>query len=135
MKLNKPLKILIGILTAWVVLYPFLFFFVWLFFVFLFSSSEFQPESNDYIFGLGFIFGFIMIICSSLLNFGLQGFYIIHVILNKRGNDLIRAILGVGFLFLAIIAMPVYFFVYILPENPPSWALAQNSGEIVPPGA
>ncbi len=134
MKLNKPLKIIIGLLTAWVVIAPFLYIAIWFTFVFGMASFENQARVNPNLFPAftaAFFIPFILIMCSSIVQLGLQAFYIVHIILNKTGGDVIRAVLGVGMFILAIIAMPVYYFVFILPENPPQWALAASPSQPV----
>ncbi len=134
MKLSKPLKIIIGLLTAWVVVAPFLYMAIWFFFIFGVSSFENPAQVNTNFYpaiSAAFFIPFVLIMCSSILQLGLQGFYIIHVILNKTGGDVIRAVLGVGMFILAIIALPVYYFIFILPDNPPQWALAANPSQPV----
>ncbi len=126
MKISKPVKIIIGLLTAWVVITPILAFGAWFFFIFSIaaspSTSQLNPNTSSLV-----IFPIIaVIICTSLLNIIMQAFYLVHIILNKTGTDLYRAIFGVGMIFIAILAMPVYYFIYVLPDNPPQWALIQN---------
>ncbi len=129
MRISKPIKILIGLLTAWIFIYPFLFFFAWLFFVFGIASASNSTNS-----GYGFIpiiaFPiFFILVCSAFIQLGLQLFYFIHIILNKSGNDVVRVVFAIGMFLLQFIAMPIYYFVYILPENPPAWALAPSPGQ------
>ncbi|OGO63617.1 MAG: hypothetical protein A2030_03155 [Chloroflexi bacterium RBG_19FT_COMBO_50_10] len=128
MRINKPIKILLGVLTAWVAIYPLLSVSVWLFFIFSVINTENQtnPDENLALFLL--MFFMFLIFISSFLELGLKAFYTVHIILNKSGNDIVRTISGVLMLFFSFIAMPVYYFIYIFPDTPPKWALASNSG-------
>lgn len=131
MKLNTPLKILIGLLTSWEVFYPFLFFIGWMVLVFgAFSSATSQPQSDEKMasaFFLVFFIIFFVMICSSFITLGLKAFYYAHVILNRDGNDATRVILGIGFFLFPFLALPIYYFIYILPEKPAPWALRPTS--------
>ena len=78
-----------------------------------------------------FIPFFFLIMCTSFLALGLYAFYITHIILNKTGADVFRVVFGIGMLVLSIITMPLYYFIYILPDNPPKWTQAENSPQVV----
>lgn len=127
MKISLPGKIIIGILTAWVVLTPLLFFGLWFFFIFAIAASSGPTSQNPNVVPLFISPILFLVICTSFLHIGLQAFYIVHIVLNKTGSEVIRAVLGVGMIFLAFLAMPVYYFIYVLPANPPAWALTRNS--------
>ena len=132
MKIKKPIKILIGFLTAWVVIAPFIGIVVWFSFMFMaIGAVEYQAAPEDLIFPAVFLPFFLLILCSSFLQFGLSAFYLTHVILNKTGNDIMRVVLGISVYIFPYIALPVYYFLYILPENPPKWALAGIPTQIV----
>jgi hypothetical protein len=132
MKIKKPIKILLGFLTAWVVIAPFLGIVVWFSFMFMaIGAVEYQAAPEDLVFPAVFLPFFLFILCSSFLQFGLSAFYLTHVILNKTGNDFIRVVLGISVFIFPYIAMPVYYFIYILPENPPQWARAVIPTQIV----
>jgi hypothetical protein len=127
MQLNKPTKILVGLGTVWVVLYPLLFMAVWLFLVVGMGFSSFSQSDQPF-----FMFPFFAIFplhCfTMLLQFVLMGFYLIHVIKNTTASETVRIILGIGFFFMPFIAMPVYYYAYIWLETPPAWAmLAQDT--------
>ncbi len=136
MWLSKPVKIIIGLLTALVVISPFLYMGIWFFFVFglatVANPAQVNPNIYPILFPVFFI-PFFLIMCTGFLQLGLQAFYIVHIILNKSGGDVIRAVLGIGLFILAIIAMPVYYFIFILPDHPPHWALAASPGQPVGP--
>jgi hypothetical protein len=52
---------------------------------------------------------------------------IAHIIKNKNGLDVLRIILGIGCFYLPYLALPVYYFNYIWPDNYPDWALEEVS--------
>jgi len=136
MKLKKPIKILLGFLTAWVVIAPFLGIVVWFSSMFMaIGAVEYQAAPEDLVFPAVFLSVFLpfilIILCTSFLQFGLSVFYLTHVILNKTGNDIIRVVLGVSVFIIPYIGLPVYYFIYILPENPPKWARAVIPAQIV----
>jgi hypothetical protein len=138
MRISKPIKILIGFLTAWVVIAPFLIIIVWFTFMLLaIGVVEYRAAPEDLVFPAVFLPFFLIILCSSFLQLGLTAFYLTHVILNKTGNDVIRVVLGISVFFFPYVAMPVYYFIYILPDIPPKWSLAVNPTHMMgsdPPG-
>ncbi len=134
MKISQPVKIIIGLLTAWVVLTPILFVGAWFFFVFSLAETQSQSQLNPTILPVFFIPFIFLIILTSLLHVALQAFYLVHIILNRTGEDVVRVLFGVGMIFLAILAMPVYYFVFILPKNPPQWALATKTAQAASSG-
>ena len=125
MKISKPVKIIIGLLTGWVLISPFLFMVSWFGFVFSMAIQANQNQPNA--FPLLFIPVFFLLFFSTFLTVGLVAFYLVHVLLNKTAGDVLRVVLGLGIVFFSFIGMPVYYFIYILPDNPPQWALAQNA--------
>ena len=48
------------------------------------------------------------------------------VIRNTTASESIRIILGIGVFFLPFIAMPVYYYLYIWRDQPPSWARKES---------
>jgi hypothetical protein len=132
MRISKPIKILLGLLTAWVALLPLIFIAVWFSTMFLIIGSvEYLTAPENIVVPVIFFPTFILIMCSSFLQLGLTAFYLAHVILNKTGNDILRVVLGIFVFIFPYIAMPVYYFIYILPKYPPSWALAVSPGQMV----
>jgi hypothetical protein len=131
--MNKALKIIIGLLTAWVVVVPFLTFGAYFGFIFSIISQASQTPYYEPTFPPLLFLIMIIILCSSFLQVGLQGFYIVHNIVNKTGSDVLRAVLGLGIFFLPFIALPVYYFIYILPKTAPNWALAPTTGQSITP--
>lgn len=127
MRLNKFWKTIIGLGTAWVVIWPFLMFLGWMIFIAIaIATSENTTLSDDVIIPTVFFPLLFMIICSSFIQLGLTIFYLVHVILNKTANDALRVIFGILIFLFSFIAMPIYYFIYILPENPPEWAMADR---------
>jgi hypothetical protein len=57
------------------------------------------------------------------LHFILVVFYISHIITNHAVPGLARILFVVGTFLVPVVVMAVYFFIYILPEEPRPWAL------------
>lgn len=132
MRMSKPIKILLGLLTAWTSLLPLIFIAVWFSTMLLMIGSvEYLTAPENLVVPVIFFPTVILIMCSSFLQIGLTAFYLAHVILNKTGNDILRVVLGIFVFIFPYIAMPVYFFIYILPEYPPQWALSVSSEQKV----
>ena len=132
MNLTKSHKILIGIATLWVTLYPLFFFIAWLFMVFgtlmfpfAIEGLDASPESYPLMM-LPFMFIFPIHFCTIFLMIALVVFYLIHVIKNTQADETVRIILGIGNFFLPFIAMPIYYFIFIWQESPPAWAMAKE---------
>ena len=123
MKLTTSLKVLIGALTAWVVIAPVLLFGLWMFMLpFMVFSGRRGGEPGPFFFMLFGIFMLVAVL-SAFVRWGMSVFYLTHIILNRSGNDVARVLLGVGAFVLPFIAMPFYYFVYIWSKSPPAWAL------------
>lgn len=126
MKLNKTWKIIIGIFTAFMSMMP-IFFFIGIM-VFMMSSIGFVDNSRNepptaliYLMLFGFFAQFFWI----FLRLGLIAFYQVHVILNDTGSKTFRILLSLGNFFVPYISMPIYYFIYIFPDEIPNWALEQ----------
>jgi hypothetical protein len=131
MQISKPVKIIIGLFTAWIILSPFLFLGAWLIFVISLAVTPGQSQPNPNVLAWLILPGIFLIICTSILHLGLQAFYLVHIILNNAGVEVVRVILGLGMILLPYLAMPVYYFIYILPDRPPAWALGTNAEQNV----
>jgi hypothetical protein len=113
MKINKPIKLLIGLATLWiVVIYT-------LFYILMVLASRWSPTlltGNE---------GSISTInqCTVIAGFGLIAFYLIHIFKNPKLGYTGRAIYTIGILFFPFLLMPIYFYCYIWLENPPAFAL------------
>jgi hypothetical protein len=122
MKISQPIKIIIGLTTAWFTLYPFVFFAFWLAMA---SSMFFLPSGarNEFpLFGSPFFAIFPLHCLTILLGFILDAVYLIHMIKNTAGSDTIRIILAIGIVMIPFIAMPLYYYLYIWLDEPPAWA-------------
>jgi hypothetical protein len=133
MKLNKTWKVIIGILTLIAILAPFFYVMgVFMvigesFFLMMGDPSTIPSEEEVFLFMKPIFYMMPLMMLGSMLQFAMSIFYLIHVILNKEGTDLLRILLGIGAFFLPYIAMPFYYFVYIFPETPPDWALVKKN--------
>lgn len=125
MNVRKPVKILIGVLTIFDVLFPFVIMPVFIMF-FMFSSGfpfldqRAVPNPNDIertMFPMMLVFYPIMI-CFSLVQLGLKVFYLVHEIKNKVLTDTYRILFVLGTFFLSYVALPIYFFAYLWKDNP-----------------
>lgn len=132
MNINKPVKILIGFLTVFAVIFPF--FIIPIFMMsFMFSSGFpfFDPQSvpnpNEIQFMLPVMMvSFPLMMCYSFVQLGLQIFYVIHVIKNTAINDAYRILFAIGTFMLPYVAMPVYFFLYVWKDRTQSAQIAQT---------
>ena len=129
MKLSQPLKILVGIATLWVVIYPLLMFVTWLMLMALVPLAGGRGNAPGPLFFL--IFGIYMFIAigGSLFRLVLQLFDLSHIILSRAGNDTARVLLGIGCVVLPLVALPFTYFLYVLPQRPPEWALSRPPAE------
>lgn len=131
MNISKSVKILIGFLTAFAIVVPFFILpAVMMFFVFSaglsFSNPQAVPNPNEMEAMIPFIFVFYpLMMCYSVVQLGLQIFYVIHEIKNKALTDNIRILFTIGTFFLPYFAMPIYFFIYLWKENSPETQVVQ----------
>ena len=124
MNISKPVKILIGCLTAFAILFPFIimpgFMMLFLFgFGFPFVEAQSFTNPSDFprtMFPMMMLF-YPVIMCFSLVQLSLQIFYVIHEIKNKALNDTYRILFALGTFFLPYIAMPIYFFAYLWKDQ------------------
>ena len=132
MNVSRPVKILIGFLTAFTVLFPFVIApaFMMLF-MFGFGSPFFDPRSftdpSDIyrtMFPMMMVFYPVMM-CFSLANLGLQIFYVIHEIKNKSLNDTYRILFAIGIFLLPYVAMPIYFIAFLWKDQPQELQVAK----------
>lgn len=107
-------KFLIGLLTAWITIFPIAFFVVW---VSIFLLSLINPSQG---FGVAFSFydsiaplGSVTIILTILL----MAFYITHAKNSPLLSDDDRKNYQAGFLFLPIVVMPLYYVKFLKNET------------------
>lgn len=125
MNVSKPVKWVVGIATAWSVLNPIIF--IALVFVLPWDWIVVDPavfmNSTGVQIGLGLLG---LTIVNQLV---LMVFYLVHVVKNSAAEESVRIVLGLGFFFMTVVAMPVYYYLYVWRDVPPHWA----AGEIVEP--
>ena len=119
MPLSRTLKIVIGVLTAWPVLYMFVFF------AFIagtiFWIGVMAPEGGTHSSGPPVAFLGLMAahLATIMLMFGLTAFYIVFLFKTDRVPQDKKA-LWAAVLFLGnMLAMPVFFYLYIWPDEWP----------------
>jgi hypothetical protein len=111
--MNKTLKILLGLATLW----PFAYLF--LFFVFIFSTAFFMPKSGEES-GPPFLFlAFMAVhIFTMLWIMALTVFYMVNVFKNDRVEKDKKVLWAVVLFMGSMIAMPIYWYLYIWKEAP-----------------
>jgi len=125
MTLGKPVKILVGVGTVWIILYPLLFLATWLSMMTGFISAS-SAEPPSFLFSL--IPAIFPVHCLTLIvQLALMAFYLYHVIKNTTTSEVLRVVLGIGTFFIPYIAMPLYYYLCIWREQPPTWALAKET--------
>lgn len=123
MTISKPVKWIVGIATAWSVLNPILFValvaFVWPWDFLVFDSGSDWLASDIVLFTL------ILLGLTVVNQLALMVFYLVHVAKNSAAEESVRIVLGLGFFFMTVVAMPVYYYLYIWRDAPPHWAAAE----------
>lgn len=117
MQLSRPVKILVGVLTLWPMVY------ILLFMAFVFGSMIWTARAHGGEHSAGLPVAFLLVFAAHfgtmLLMFGLTAFYIVYLFKTDRVPQDKKA-LWAAVLFLGnMIAMPVFFYLYIWPEQ---WA-------------
>jgi len=123
MHTNKPVKVFVGILTFFEVIFPFVIMpvFMMLFFVIIgVSSSNHRsipdPTSSEMIIIPMMLF-YTGMMCFGFVQFALKIFYIVHEIKNKLLSDNFKILFVLGSFLLPYLAMPIYFFAYLWNDN------------------
>lgn len=123
-KSGELVKVLVGIGTAWSIIYPILF--VAALFLMMRGGVLFGDAVNPSSFTT-FFSAFISIhFLTAILCLVLIVFYLIHIIKNTRASEVARILLGVSLFFMPYVAMPIYYYLYFWRATPPKWAVAQN---------
>jgi hypothetical protein len=125
MSLSQPVKILIGLLTAALVVAPLLLvfgFFVPISLIPLLERAS-SLRGAEAIFALFPLLLFPGILCFNVLHFSLQVFYVVQVVKNPALTDTPRILYLLGLFFLPFIAMPIYFFMHLIKDAPPDPAM------------
>jgi len=118
MFLSAPLKVAIGLVTVafslGIVITILRVFSIWIHLLPIPHSSSIQPAPSvspvDYLGFLWIVTGVFLVI-----------FYFIHLIKNQTASENLRYIFFVGLMFIPVVAMPLYYFIYIWTDNPPEW--------------
>ncbi len=128
MTLSKPVKILVGIGTAWLMVFPVLLGVGWLLMSFgmvavpILLRDRFPLVAIPLFFIL-FIIVFAVQFATVAVQMALMVFYLVHVIKNTAASETIRIILAIGNFFIPFASMPIYYYLFIWRDRPPEWAL------------
>jgi len=120
--MKKPTKVLLGLATLW----PF--FYLILFFVVIFSTVVFRPGSGES--GPPPLIALILPLhlFTMLAVMGLMVFYIVNVFRNDRVDKDQKALWAVVLFMGNMIAMPIYWYLYIWREPPAADSAASVPG-------
>ena len=125
MRLRPILRILIGLATA----APFLMLLLPVAFMALVAIGLWDPAAQFLVAqiptleSIGWNAALALGSLFTVLNFALVVFYLSHIITNQSAPGIVRVGFAVGFLIIPFVAMTAYWFIYVLPEKPPTWAL------------
>jgi hypothetical protein len=111
-ELSKPTKILVGALTLWPVLYVFVFI-AFAFAMVIYSGSN-PTHSQEPPAGLILLFAVHM--ATILMALGLVVFYIVYLFKTDRVAQDKKALWAAVLFLGGMIAMPVFFYLYVWPE-------------------
>jgi hypothetical protein len=122
MRLSQPLKILTGLLTALYFILPVFIFFTFFIRFTLIPIAQHTHSLRDAeaIMALFPLLMFPLIICINVLHFGLQILYIVLVNKDRQLSETPRILFTLGLVFIPFIAMPLYYFMYLLKAAPPN---------------
>ena len=123
MKLSPPVKVLLGLGTAWIVISPLIFIAAWFAMVAGVLVAPPTPTNASAWVLLPFFGAFAIQCCTMPVLLVLQTVYLAHIILDRPGSDAVRVLLGLGLFFFPMVAMPLYFLLYIWPGRPPAAAI------------
>jgi uncharacterized membrane protein len=117
MKMSRPVKIVLLLATLWPLLYMFIFFGVFVSMFFLMARAQGGPhtaagnEPPVWFFSL-----FALHLLTMLWSMALTAIYIVNVFKNERVEKDKKALWAVVIFFGNVIAMPVYWYLYIWRE-------------------
>ena len=125
--MKSPIKILLGLATLWPFVYMILFF-VFVFSSFLFLSSSAGHEAGP---PVSFMIIFPLHLLTMLWIMALTVFYIVNVFRNERVEKDKKVLWAVVLFMGNLIAMPIYWYLYIWKEPAVSLAgpASLNSGD------
>jgi WD40 repeat protein len=90
----------------------------------LLSSFFFEDSSSVFPFFSGIFFLHCLTIIFYL---GLTIFYIVHAIKNNGASEVVRIVLLIGIFLMPFVAMPIYYILYVWLDNPPAWAMTNET--------
>ncbi len=128
MVLSKPTKILLGIGTAWLAIFPAVFVVAWMLMsigmmvIPVLLRDRFSPAVLLLLI-IPFALVFLLEFATIALQMFLLVFYLIHIIKNTVAPESLRIIFGVGNFFMPFVSMPIYYYLFIWLDRPPDWAL------------
>lgn len=111
--MSKPSKIVLGIATLWPFVYMVIFMAFWFYMLTWISS---HPQGGDGI-PAGFVAIFVLHGITILVMLALLAVYIIDVFRNDRVEKDKKALWAVVLFLGNIIAMPIYWYLYVWPNN------------------
>lgn len=123
MALSKPLKIIVGILTLFVMVFPFvmpIIMFLWFFSISLPLAGAQTVPGTEMVgkIMLPMLLYWAVMVGFTFSQFGLQIFYVIHAIKNRTTSDTNKILFVLGTYFLPFVAMPVYFLLHLWKDAP-----------------
>lgn len=129
MQKNTFLKILLGVGTGLYFLTPWLMLgLVMITMPFFILAESYYADATILFMFVMFLFGLICLL-AGLLHVILMPVYMSLLLRNTTGSLLMRTLLGVGLLFIPCIAAPVYYLTFIVPAQPPAWAVDEHPGK------
>lgn len=120
MKISRTWKIVIGAATAFVAVQPTVSLYFYLSWLLPILRSGASVLTDPAFFSKFFVL-FPILMLAGLLQTGLTIFYVIHTFMSGSDPGIVRLVLGLSTCFLAFIAMPAYFVIYIWLEVTPDW--------------
>jgi hypothetical protein len=120
MVLKLIFRVTLGILTIIFVLFPIIFLLLMILDV---ITSNNLLLSIPQVYKQTTIAIIIMLMVTYLLiSIFLPAIYIVHIVINSQALKIFRILFALGILFIPVFAMPLYFLIYLLPNNIPNWA-------------
>lgn len=130
MKLSQHQKLVVGLATLWMLVYPLLFLCVWFAMfgtVILTARARSEPPAALVSVMLCMMpFHFLTIAVS----IALMVFYWAHIIKNTGMSDALRIIFGVAIFWFGYFAMPLYFIFFVWRAETPQWARPKQATPI-----
>lgn len=113
--MSKPIKLILGLATLWPLVYMFIFMAFW-FYMVLGIASQSEERTSASI-PTWFVAIFVMHGITMLVIFALLVIYIVNVFRNDRVAKDKKALWAVVLFLGNMIAMPIYWYLYIWPSN------------------